>query len=142
VSSDPVERGEVLPKTVALYQPIFRNFLELENASELLEREYVKKHTADLRLGYGNVFVEKPQEVRLYPHTETLDWLPPEGWKLTDLLRMPEIVQLRLHRDFQNDIHLAISPEQRKAMRKASAVTSRVDRAIVKKAKKYIRDRT
>jgi hypothetical protein len=135
----PVERGLALPNTVALYQPIFRNFLDLDDADQLLGNEYVRKHTADLRLGYGKVFVETPQNVKLYPSIETLDWLPSEAWEIADLLRTPEIVQTQLHRDFQKDIRLVASPQQRKEMRKASAMTSMVDRAIVKKTRKYVR---
>ena len=130
----PVERRPLLPKSVALYQPVFRVFLEPVSPRQYIETEYVSTHAVDLQKGYGKLFVQKEGAVRLYPDGKSSDWEPSESWKTWEIIeRVPEYIYQFLSKDFENAIDLSSSRDRRKEMRQQAATTSMLDRAMLRK---------
>jgi hypothetical protein len=138
----PVERRPLLPKSVALYQPVFRVLLESDSAKEYVETEYVSTHTVDFRKGYGKLFVQKEGAVRLYPDGNSSDWEPSESWATWEMIeRVPDYVYESLSRDFENAIDISSNRGSRKEMRQQAAMTSMLDRAMLRKMREAARVR-
>ena len=110
---NPVERGTPLPSIVALYQPIFRSFFDLQDGEKFLENDWVREHTANVGMGYGKLFLQNPNSVQIYPDKECSDWIPSERSKNLEVQhRLPAYVHERIRRDFESSIPLAKSVER------------------------------
>lgn len=132
---NPVERGALLPRSVAFYQPIFRLFCEREDSAEFLANDWVRERIANIGIGYGKLFLQKSDSVQIYPDEESYDWVPSDSWKKSDIqCRFAEHVYGRIRRDYENAIGLASSKEDRKQMRRQSAMTRMVDHVMLLKA--------
>ncbi len=132
---NPVERGAPLPKIVALYQPIFRSFFDLEDGEKFLANDWVREHTANVEAGYGKLFLQRRDSVQIYPNEECSDWIPSESWTNLEIQnRLPGYVHERIRRDFENAIQLASSREDRKKMRRNARMARMVDHAMLLKA--------
>lgn len=124
-----------MPNIVALYQPIFRSFFDLEDGEKFLANDWVREHTSNLETGYGKLFLQKRDSVEIYPDTACSDWIPSEGWKNLEIQnRLPRYVHERIRRDFENAIHLASSGDSRKKMRRNAKMARMVDHAMLLKA--------
>jgi hypothetical protein len=133
---NPVERVAPLPKSVALYQPIFRMFRDREDGAKFLANDWVRERTANFEAGYGKVFRQKHDSVQIYPDEESSDWVPGDSWKKGEVRqRLPEYIYGRIRRDYENAIGLASSKEDRKHLRTEGAKAGMVDRAMLTKDK-------
>lgn len=136
----PVERRQVLPKSVALYQPVFRVLLGSDSAKKYLETEYVITHTADSYKGYGKLFVQRSGSVSLYPHGNSSEWIPSESWKTQEMVeRIPEYVYQFLSKDLKNAINITSSQDARRQIRQQAHMTSMLDRAVLHKMREAAR---
>lgn len=136
----PVERTAPLSKSVSVYQPIFRGFLEFKDGTRYLESDWVSEHTADSKMGYGKLFVQEPDSVQVYSEEPTLDWFPSESWTKSEMGVIAKYVHNRMCRDFEASIPLACSKEDRKYLRGHAAMTRMVDKAMLLKANQQLRD--
>lgn len=133
----PVERSPSLPNTASLYQPVFRAFLESDNAKKYLETDWVSTHTADSQRGYGKLFLQKDGSVRLYPDDASSDWIPSVTWKTWEMVkRVTEYVYGHLSEAFEGAITISSNKEQRKEMRRQAAMLKMVDRAMLQRVRK------
>jgi hypothetical protein len=127
-----VERVAPLPKSVALYQPIFRMFRDREDGAKFLANDWVKERTANFEAGYGKLFQQKHDSVQVYPHDESSDWVPADSWKKGEVQhKLPEYNYGRIRRDYENAIGLASSKEDRKHLRAEGVMAGMVDKAIL-----------
>lgn len=132
---NPVERGTPLPKIVALYQPVFRSLLEVEDSEKFLASDWIRERTADIKTGYGNLFLQKRDSVQIYPDKESSDWIPSESWQKGNIQsQLPQYVHDRIRKDYEGSISLASSAVHRKQMRGYAAMTRIVDHAMLLKA--------
>jgi len=134
-----VERSTPLQKVVALYQPIFRSFLEYEGGERFLANDWVKQNSTDVGAGYGKLFLQKRESVEVYPDAPSSDWVPSDSWKKSELLlNLPQYVFDRIHEDAQNAIGLTSTAKDRKALRSQVAGTGMVDKAMLRKSNEAI----
>jgi hypothetical protein len=85
----PVERIPYPHGITRVYQPIFKMFLDADDAEQYLANDWVRKHTADFERGFGKLFFQGNGSVRVYPDGASLDWLPIytyKTWELVNLL--------------------------------------------------------
>jgi len=131
----PVERIALLPRTVNLYQPIFRTFYGNENSEQYVGSDWIKQRTVDWAVGYGKLFLQKAGAVEVYPDEESSDWIPADAWKKEELpYRISEHVLERIRRDYENSIDLAPTQEERKHLRRKGVMARRLDRALLHNA--------
>jgi hypothetical protein len=129
---NPVERVPPLPKSVALYQPIFRVFHDREDRAKFLANHWVRERTANFEAGYGKLFQQKHHSVQIYPDEESSDWVPADSWKKGEVQnRLPQYIYGRIRRDYENAIGLASSKEDRKHLRTEGAMAGMVDKAML-----------
>jgi hypothetical protein len=132
---NPVERRAALPRSSALYQPIFQSFNRLEGGEKFVASDWVRERSADVRIGYGKLFQQKPDSVQIYPDEKSSDWIPLGTWKKWEVMtRLPEYAYNRIRGDYERGISLASSKEDRKHMRKQGQMTKRLDQAMLRKA--------
>jgi hypothetical protein len=130
----PVERAPELPNVVSIYQPVFRTFVDSDDGKEFLENDWVRKHTADFAKGYGKLFLQDADSVRLYPEGDSSAWIPSQSWKIWEVLsRVSEYIFSRLCHAFEAGIGITSSAEQRKHMRRQAVMVKTMDRAILQK---------
>jgi len=129
----PVERSATLPNIVSLYQPIYRPLLE-NDAREYLETAWVASHTADSQRGYGKMFLQKDDSVRVYTDGSSSDWIPSEPWETWEMVnRLPEYIYRRLSTDFERAISISTDKDHRKHMRRQDTMIKMVDRAVLQR---------
>jgi hypothetical protein len=132
----PVERSSLLPRSVSLYQPVFRAFLESGSVGEYLDSEWVTRHTADSGKCYGKLFLQRDGSVRVYPDGSSFDWIPSEPWKTGEIVkRALEHVYGRLSEDFERAIAISSGKDNRKHMRRQAVMIKMMDNAILRKVK-------
>jgi hypothetical protein len=132
----PVERRGQLPNTVSLYQPVFYAFREMGVGEQFLASGWVRGHTADVKLGYGKLFLQKHGSTQIFPDEASLDWIPSRSWSTREIMgRLPRYVHQRIHHDLDKGVGLTSSKKCRKQLRIQVALTTRVDRAILRKAR-------
>jgi hypothetical protein len=130
----PVERIPSPHGMVLIYQPVFKMFLEVDDAEQYLANDWVKEHTADFERGFGKLFVQSNGSVHIYPDDASLDWLPTQAWKTWELVsRLPAYIYGRLRRDFQGAIGLYSSKEDRKHLRRQAMMARMMDNAMLKR---------
>jgi hypothetical protein len=129
----PVERIPHPRGMTLIYQPVFKMFLEPDDAAEYLANDWVRKHTADFVRGFGKLFFQRNGSVHIYPNEASLDWLPTRVWKTWELVKhLPAHIYGRLRRDFEGAIGLYSSKEDRKHLRKQATMARMVDNAMLK----------
>lgn len=136
----PVERGRQLSRSVALYQPVFSAFFALENPGEFLDNDWVRDHTAHSGLGYGKVFLQKHNSVQPYPDDESAEWIPADDWPFLEITRLQQHVFDCLYRDIDRGIRLSVLMEDRTHLRRQSVTSRMLDRAILQKARRSLRE--
>jgi hypothetical protein len=130
----PVERIPSPHGMTLIYQPVFRMFLEADDAEQYLANDWVKKHTADFERGFSKLFLQRNDSVHVYPDGASLDWLPTQAWKTWELVsRLPAHIYGRLRRDFEGAIGLYSSKEDRKHLRKQAMMARMMDNAMLKR---------
>jgi hypothetical protein len=98
----PIERRLPVPRSISIYQPIVRAFIDAKQ-DNFLQNEWLKTRTADPDLGYGKLFLQQHDSVQMYPDEASRLWIPSETWNRTDLLReLPVYVHRRIHEDYLN----------------------------------------
>jgi hypothetical protein len=133
----PVERTPSPHGMTLIYQPVFRMFLETDDAEQYLANDWVKKHTADCERGLGKLFLQRYGSVHVYPDGASLDWLPTQAWKTRELVsRLPAYIYRRLRRDFEGAIALYSSKDDRKHMRKQATMARMLDNAMLQRINK------
>jgi hypothetical protein len=130
----PVERTSSPNGMTLIYQPVFRMFLEAEDAEQYLANDWVKKHTADYERGFGKLFLQSNHSVHVYPDGDSLDWLPSQAWKNWELVsRLPGYIYGRLRRDYEGAIALYSSKDDRKHNRKEAMMARMVDKVMLER---------
>lgn len=128
----PVERMAPLPRSAALYQPIFRSFCDREDGAEFLANDWVRERTAKMGVGYGKLFLQKLDSVQIYPDKASPDWIPSDTWKMSETpYRLGEYVLGRLCRDYEGAIGLASSKEDRKHLRREGRMAKMLDQTML-----------
>lgn len=134
----PVERRLPVPRSVSIYQPIFRAFIDAKH-DEFLQGEWLKARIADRELGYGRLFVQRRNLVQMYPEGASELWVPPETWHRSDVLgKLSVYVHRRIHEDYMDGLRLVRSKQQRKEMRITGTFANMVDRALLKNLAKSL----
>jgi hypothetical protein len=137
---NPVERCTPLPRSVAVYQPIFQLFCEQEDGAKYLASDWVKERTAKVGLGYGKPFLAMPDSIEIYPDEESCAWVLSDTWTKGEILsQLPRYVHARIRRSVEHAVRLISSRERRKRMRKQVAMAGMVDRAILRKSSEALR---
>jgi hypothetical protein len=140
---NPVERRAQLPNSVSLYQPVFYSFHEIEGGEEFLETDWVRDHTANSKLGYGKLFIQKQGSVQGFPDETSLEWIPSAHWRRREVLDyMPRYVHRHIHQDPDKAVELTSSQKSRKELRIQVSMTTMVDRAILRKARQTMTETT
>ena len=136
----PLERRLPLPRSVSIYQPVFRAFIDLKE-EQFLQSEWVKARTANGELGYGRLFLQRENSVQMYPEEASGLWVPVETWNGIDTLReLGVYVHRRIHEDCSNGPRLATSTPQRKRMRMHGALAKMADRSLLKNLAKSLKE--
>ena len=131
----PVERRGQLPKTVSLYQPVFYAFREMEDGEQFLASGWVRGHTADVKLGCGKLFLQNMARLKFFLMKHPWNWIP-SRWSTREIMGcLPRYVHQRIHHDLDKVVWLTSSKKCRKQLRIQVALTTRVDRAILWKAR-------
>ncbi|MBZ5667545.1 MAG: hypothetical protein LAO30_23470 [Acidobacteriia bacterium] len=132
---NPVERIATLPRTVSLYQPVFRAFRERENSEKYLGGDWIKQRTADAANGYGKLFVQKSDSVQIYPDNASTDWAPAELWNKKEVsYRLGEHIFDRIRRNYENSIGLAPTQDERRHLRREGVMARMLDLAMLSNA--------
>jgi len=137
---NPVERISRLPRSVSVYQPIFRGFLDLDNGKQYLANEWVSEHTADATKGHGTLFIQRADSVEAYGAEPSVDWICTEKWSKSEMGLIAEHVHNRMRRDFEVSIRLVSSKEGRKQLRTDAVMVKQVDKAMLLSARQHLRD--
>ena len=105
----------------------------------ILQSEWLREHTTDMKLGYGRLFIQRGNSVRLYPEQDSSEWVPSTTWNSLELKRALGHVHDRLYNDFNAAISLARSQELRKHLRSQLIATRTVDFAMFVKVNLALR---
>lgn len=97
-----IRRAALLPSGTGLYQPIYKDYLSVEDDEGLFDTQYIKQNSIDWRNGIGGVFLEKDGSVERYPESKRTMWFPPRSYELK--VSLPQMVQVVC--DFQTHIFL------------------------------------
>jgi hypothetical protein len=136
----PVERAPQLRRSVSIYQPVFRPFLDYEQGEEFLESDWLKRYTANREMGYGKLFIQQRDSVCVYPDGRSPAWIPAENWTQPEVLQgVSDYVYRRIHADYGRGVQLASSQQLRKEMRLQRSLAKMADGAVMRNLDKSIR---
>jgi hypothetical protein len=135
---NPIERRPQLPRSISIYQPVFRMFVDADQ-EEFLQSDWLKAHTANRELGYGKLFLQDQDSVQAYPDGTSAAWVPQEAMAGREVLReVPMYVHRRIREDYMNGVRLVSSKQSRKEMRLFGNLANMVDRAVLKNTKESL----